>query len=76
MLDTLRLRSLLGAVALVAAAASTAAAQPERPLAARLDSLAGSGILENRAVGMVAAVVRGNGRTSAGSRGVTRSQQS
>jgi CubicO group peptidase (beta-lactamase class C family) len=54
------LLSSLAAVALVVATATTAAAQPERPLVARLDSLAGSGVQENRAVGIVAAVVRGN----------------
>ena len=60
MLTPATLRSCLGALALVAVTASAAAAQPGRPLAARLDSLAGSGVQENRAAGLVAAVVRGN----------------
>jgi CubicO group peptidase (beta-lactamase class C family) len=40
--------------------ASTVSAQAQRTLAQRLDSLAGSGVVENRAAGIVAAVVRGN----------------
>jgi CubicO group peptidase (beta-lactamase class C family) len=60
MLNPVTLRSSLGALALVTVAASTAAAQSGRTLAQRLDSLAGSGVLENRAVGIVAAVVKGN----------------
>src|SRR3712207_4735336 len=55
-----RLRSSLTALALVAAAAVPAAAQSARTLVQRLDSLAGSGVLENRAAGIVAAVVKGN----------------
>lgn len=35
-------------------------AQSTRPVAERLDSIAGSGVVERRAVGLVAAVVRGN----------------
>ena len=54
------LRASLCVIALIAITASTAAAQSERTLAQRLDSLAGSGVLENRAVGIAAAVVRGN----------------
>ena len=54
------LRASLGAIALIALTASTAAAQSERPLAQRLDSLARSGVLESRAAGIAAAVVRGN----------------
>jgi CubicO group peptidase (beta-lactamase class C family) len=60
MLRTVILRSSAGAAALLAMAASAAGAQPGRPLATRLDSLAGSGVVENRAVGLVAAVVKGN----------------
>lgn len=60
MLEPVSLRSFLGAIGLVAVAASTAAAQSGRTLAQRLDSLAGSGVLEKRAVGIVAAVVKGN----------------
>jgi CubicO group peptidase (beta-lactamase class C family) len=46
---------------LLASAASAQAPQPGREmLVKRLDSLAGSGVLENRAAGIVAAVVRGN----------------
>ena len=57
-----RLRTALASLAAVAGAASTASAQvtDRATLVARLDSLAGSGVLENRAVGIVAAVVRGN----------------
>ncbi len=60
MLRTVTLRSSAGAAALLALAASAAGAQSGRPLAARLDSLAGSGVVENRAIGIAAAVVRGN----------------
>ncbi len=48
------------ALALTTLAATDAAAQTGRTLAERLDSIAGSGVLANRAVGTVAAVVRGN----------------
>ena len=49
------------AVALVATSAASASAQTDRAsLVKKLDSLAGSGIRENRAAGIVAAVVRGN----------------
>lgn len=48
------------ALALTTLAATDAAAQTGRTLAVRLDSLAGSGVLANQAVGTVAAVVRGN----------------
>ena len=54
--------SVLGAVA-IATTFSTAAGQSGRSLAQRLDSLAGSGVLENRSVGIVAAVVKGNDTT-------------
>lgn len=43
-----------------AAAGQATAAQSGRALVERLDSLAGSGVVENRAVGIVAAVVEGN----------------
>jgi CubicO group peptidase (beta-lactamase class C family) len=46
---------------LLATLTSVAAAQSDRGgLVSRLDSIAGSGIVENRAAGIVAAVVRGN----------------
>jgi CubicO group peptidase (beta-lactamase class C family) len=55
------LRPVLLTVALLATSASALAAQPDRAtLVQKLDSLAGSGVLENRAVGIAAAVVRGN----------------
>ncbi|HEX8451283.1 MAG TPA: serine hydrolase domain-containing protein [Longimicrobium sp.] len=59
MLRKATLRSSLAAIALVTISAS-AGAQPGRPLHVRLDSIAASGVKENRAVGIVAAVVRGN----------------
>jgi CubicO group peptidase (beta-lactamase class C family) len=64
-----RLYPTLEAIVLLATVASSASAQVQQasqPLAdrsalvKRLDSLAGSGVLENRAAGIVAAVVRGN----------------
>jgi CubicO group peptidase (beta-lactamase class C family) len=54
------LRSSLAALALVAAAARPGAAQSGPTLARTLDSLAGSGVVEKRAVGLVAAVVKGS----------------
>jgi CubicO group peptidase (beta-lactamase class C family) len=55
------LRSFLTALLLLGISAAPAAAQSDRAaLVKKLDSLAGSGILENRAVGIAAAVVRGN----------------
>lgn len=48
------------ALTLTTLAAAGAAAQTGRTLAVRLDSLAGSGVLAKRAVGTVAAVVKGN----------------
>jgi D-alanyl-D-alanine carboxypeptidase len=54
------LRSSLGSIAALTIGAVTAAAQSGPSLAQRLDSLAGSGVLEKRAVGIVAAVVRGD----------------
>jgi CubicO group peptidase (beta-lactamase class C family) len=56
----IRLRPTVLALALTTVAAVDAAAQTGRTLAERLDSLAGSGVLEKRAVGTVAAVVKGN----------------
>ena len=54
-------RSMLGAMAtLIATATSTANAQSGGASAAMLDSLAGAAVRENRTVGLVAAVVRGN----------------
>jgi CubicO group peptidase (beta-lactamase class C family) len=55
-----RFRSTLLAVALTTLAATDAAAQTERKLAERLDSLAGSAVITKRAVGTAAAVVQGN----------------
>jgi CubicO group peptidase (beta-lactamase class C family) len=55
------IRSSLAALALVATSVTTSAAQSDRDaLVRKLDSLASSGVLENRAVGIAAAVVRGN----------------
>jgi CubicO group peptidase (beta-lactamase class C family) len=51
----------LTALALLGISVVPAAAQSDRAaLVKKLDSLAGSGVLENRAVGIAAAVVRGN----------------
>jgi CubicO group peptidase (beta-lactamase class C family) len=55
-----RFRPTLLALALTTLVATDAAAQTGRTLAERLDSIAGSGVLANRAVGTVAVVVRGN----------------
>jgi CubicO group peptidase (beta-lactamase class C family) len=60
MLKPVSLRASLAAAVLVAIAASTAAGQPSRTLGQRLDSLAGSGVVEQRAAGIVAAVVKGS----------------
>lgn len=61
MLKLPSLRSFLTAFVLAATGAAPAAAQSARDaLVKKLDSLAGSGVLENRAVGIAAAVVRGN----------------
>jgi CubicO group peptidase (beta-lactamase class C family) len=55
------LRSPFAALALLATSVTAAAAQSDRDaLVKKLDSLAGSGVLENRAAGIAAAVVRGN----------------
>jgi len=51
---------LCGVLALVSICASSAIAQPGPALAQRLDSIAGAGVRENRAVGIVAAVVKAN----------------
>ena len=59
MLPPSTLRSALGAVAFLVIVTSNTSAQ-DRTIVQRLDSLAGSGVAENRAVGLVAAVVRGN----------------
>lgn len=50
---------LYGLLALVSMGACTATAQPGPALVQRLDSIAGAGVLENRSVGVVAAVVKG-----------------
>jgi CubicO group peptidase (beta-lactamase class C family) len=55
------LHSSLMALVLLGTGVGSAAAQADRAaLVRKLDSLAGSGVLENRAVGIAAAVVRGN----------------
>jgi len=55
------LRSSLTAFVLFGTSVAPAGAQSDRAaLVKKLDSLAGSGVLENRAVGIAAAVVRGN----------------
>jgi CubicO group peptidase (beta-lactamase class C family) len=54
------LRAIPGAFILLALAASAAVAQGDRAVIQKLDSTAASGVLENRAVGIVAAVVKGN----------------
>ncbi len=54
-------RSISAAMVLLATSVTSLAAQPDRDaLVKKLDSLAGSGVLEKRAVGIAAAVVRGN----------------
>jgi len=60
MLKTVPLRRSLAALAVVVIGGSTAAAQSGPALVQKLDSVAGSGVLEKRAAGIVAAVVRGN----------------
>jgi len=60
MLTSICSRSLLTAFSLLTIAASGAAAQSNPALVQKLDSIAGSGIVENRAAGLVAAVVKGN----------------
>ena len=55
------LRSFLTGLVLLGTGVAPAAAQSDRAaLVRKLDSIAGSGVLENRAVGIAAAVVRGN----------------
>jgi len=55
-----RIPALLGAVTALLLGASALAAQTGRADPAVLDSIAGAGVRTNRAIGMVAAVVRGN----------------
>lgn len=55
-----RLCTSLAALALVALAARSGGAQARSPLVQTLDSIAASGIVEKRAVGLVAAMVKGN----------------
>ena len=55
-----RVRRPAVALVMLSLGASTVAAQSGRPDLARLDSIAGAGVRENRAIGLVAAVVRGN----------------
>src|SRR5688500_476898 len=56
-----RIHSCLASVLLLGVTATAAVAQDNRAaLVSRVDSIAGSGVIENRAVGIVAAVVRGN----------------
>ena len=56
-----RIRSCLASALLLGVTATAAVAQGNRAaLVSRVDSIAGSGVIENRAVGIVAAVVRGN----------------
>jgi CubicO group peptidase (beta-lactamase class C family) len=55
-----RFRPTVLALALTTFAATDAAAQTTRTLTERLDSLAGSGVMAERTVGTVAAVVQGN----------------
>jgi CubicO group peptidase (beta-lactamase class C family) len=50
---------LYGLLALISIGASTATAQARTGLVQQLDSIAGAGVRENRAVGIVAAVVKG-----------------
>ncbi|MEO5826006.1 MAG: serine hydrolase domain-containing protein [Gemmatimonadales bacterium] len=50
----------LGAIALGVVATSAASAQDRQTLTRRLDSIAGAPVKDGRAVGMVAAVIRGN----------------
>ncbi|MGH7712692.1 MAG: serine hydrolase [Gemmatimonadaceae bacterium] len=61
MFELISLRASLTAFVLLAITVNAAAAQSDRAtLVKKLDSLAGSGVLENRAAGIVAAVVRAN----------------
>jgi CubicO group peptidase (beta-lactamase class C family) len=61
MLNRLNGRRTLVALSLLLSTTTAASAQQDRAsLVRKLDSLAGSGVLENRAAGIVAAVVRGN----------------
>jgi CubicO group peptidase (beta-lactamase class C family) len=60
MMQSLSLRSSIGALVMLSIGASSIAAQSGQARPATLDSIAGAGVLANRAVGIVAAVVRGN----------------
>jgi CubicO group peptidase (beta-lactamase class C family) len=60
MSTSVMLRSSLTVLITLCVGASSLAAQSERTQAQKLDSLAGSGVLENRVIGIVAAVVKGN----------------
>ena len=60
MRNSVTLRATLAALALNAATTSGAAAQAKLTVAQKLDSIAESGIIEKRAVGIAAAVVKGN----------------
>ncbi len=61
MFTLINLRFALTALVLLGTSVAPAAAQVDRDaLVKKLDSLAGSGVVENRAAGIAAAVVRGN----------------
>ena len=53
-------RSSPAALVLLSVGASTATARSGQPDLGKLDSIAGAGVLQNRVIGVVAAVVRGN----------------
>src|SRR5687767_11271496 len=54
------IRFSISALTMLSISASTLAAQSSRTLIQKLDSLAGSGVVEKRAAGIVAAVVKGS----------------
>lgn len=60
MLNLIRIPSPVGALVMLSMGASTPAAQSGQANPRILDSLAGSGVLQNRVIGLVAAVIRGN----------------
>ena len=60
MLNPCRIPSSVSALVLLAIGASTLAAQSRQASPQLLDSIAGAGVRQNRAIGLVAAVVRGN----------------
>jgi hypothetical protein len=60
MLTLVRVRSSIGALAMLSMGAPAVAAQSRQANPRTLDSIAGAGVLQNRAVGLVAAVVKGN----------------